>query len=140
MGLIGGLGDVGRGNADAVRRLMEEVWGLGKLDLLPVLIAPGYVAHLPIGDHYGPDGVRIDIVGYRAVMPDLTVELEEVFALGDTVVRRFVLGGTFRASTPNDEAPGRPVRLSGIGVDRVAGGMLIESWVVLAGIDTVWPD
>lgn len=121
-----------------VHRLMEQVWGEGRFDLLPDLIAPDYVAHLPIGDHYGPEGVRIDIAGYRAAIPDLAVTLEEVFAVGDLVVRRFVLRGTGRGATDCCPERRRSVRLPGIAVDRVVAGRLVESWVVVAGVDAVW--
>ena len=125
-------------DVEVVRRLMEQVWGEGRFDLLPDLIAPDYVAHLPIGDHYGPEGVRIDIAGYRAAIPDMTVSLEDIFAVGDLVVRRYVLGGTRRGTTDGCSEPGRSVRLPGIAVDRVVAGKLVESWVVVAGVDSVW--
>jgi predicted ester cyclase len=121
-----------------VRRLMEQVWGEGRFELLPELIAPDYVAHLPIGDHYGPEGVRIDIAGYRARISDMTVSLEEVFAAGDLVVRRYVLRGTHRGATDAGLAQGRSVHLNGIAVDRVVLGRLVESWVVVAGVEAVW--
>ena len=31
---------------EVVRRLMQQVWGEGRFDLLPDLVAPDYVAHL----------------------------------------------------------------------------------------------
>lgn len=125
-------------SVEVVRRLMDEVWGLGRFELLPGMIAPEYVAHLAIGEHYGPEGVRIEVQEYRGAMPDLAVELD-AFVVGadgdaETVVRRFTLRGT-RWGTPGGEGEagrGDPVRLVGIGVDRVVGGTLVESWVVIA--------
>src|SRR5215216_5046299 len=105
-------------NVNVVRRLMEQVWGEGRFDLLQDLIAPDFVAHLPIGDHYGPDGVRIDIAGYRAVIQDLAVTVEEVFAAGERVVRRCVLGGTRRGSAGGCPER-RSVHLPGVAIDRV---------------------
>jgi len=120
-----------------VRQLMMQVWGESRFDLLPDLIAPDYVAHLPIGDHYGPEGVRIDIAGYRAVIQDLAVTVEEVFAAGERVVRRFVLGGTRRGSAGGCPER-RSVHLPGVAIDRVVAGRLVESWVVVAGVDSLW--
>ena len=122
---------------EVVRRLMDQVWGEGRFDLLPDLIAPDYVAHLPIGDHYGPDGVRIDIAGYRAAIPDLAVKIEELIRAGNTVVRRFTLQGTQRGYLLGRDGHDRPVRLAGIGLDRLESGKLIESWVVISLLGVV---
>lgn len=43
-------------NAAVVRRLVEEVWGRDRSELIPALVADAYVGHLAIGDHYGPEG------------------------------------------------------------------------------------
>ena len=122
---------------DVVRRFMDHVWGESRFDLLPDLIAPDYVAHLPIGDHYGPDGVRIDIAGYRAAIPDLSVEIEELLRAGNTVVRRFTLRGTQRGYLLGRDGQDRPVRLAGIALDRLESGKLIESWVVISLLGVV---
>ncbi len=52
-------------NKEIVRRLVEEVLGRGRVELIPALVAADHVGHLPIGDHYGPEGVRIDVAAYR---------------------------------------------------------------------------
>jgi predicted ester cyclase len=116
-------------NKETVRRLMEDVFGQGRLTLLPQLVAAEYVGHFALGDHYGPGGVQIDVAAYRAAFPDLTVTLDDLLADGDKVVRRFTLRGTHRKPLPGVEASGRPVILRGIAIDRLAGGRLVESWV-----------
>src|SRR5215213_6200452 len=81
-------------NAHVVRTFMECAFGNGRVELLPKIVAEDYEGHYQIGDHYGPEGVRIDIVTYRIALPDLVVTLDDLFALGDKVVRRFSLRGT----------------------------------------------
>lgn len=121
--------DVERRNMAVVRRLLEEGYGLGVMSVLPHLVAPGHIGHLGIGEHYGPEGVRIDIAAYRASIPDLSVTIDDLFASGDTVARRFTLRGNPRS------AAGQPVNglveLHGIAIDRLAGGLLVESWVLI---------
>jgi hypothetical protein len=56
-------------NLDIVRRLMDEVWAAGRLQLIPELVADDDVGHLPIGDHHGPEGLRINIAANRAAFP-----------------------------------------------------------------------
>ena len=113
----------------AVRRLIDDVWNLGHLDMLTDLVADGYVGHLPIGDHYGPQGVRIDIAAYRAAVPDLAVTLDDLMSVGDRVVRRYRICGTHRKPFMGIPASGLPVALRAIAIDRIADGKLIESWV-----------
>ena len=116
-------------NKEIVRHLVEEVLGRGHVELIPALVAADHVGHLPIGDHYGPEGVRIDVAAYRAAVPDLIVTLEDLLADGDKVVRRFSLRGTHRGTFLGVPASGQAVVLRGIAIDRVARGQLAESWV-----------
>jgi steroid delta-isomerase-like uncharacterized protein len=121
-------------NKEAVRRLTEEVLGRGELTIISELVAADYVGHFPVGDHYGPDGVRIEVAAYRAAFPDLAVTLDEILADGDKVVRRFTLRGTHLEPFLGVPASGRPVVLRGIAIDRLAGGRLVESWVQVEAI------
>lgn len=116
-------------NAAIVRSLMEEVLGAGRLPLLPELVAPGYVGHLAIGDHYGPEGVRIEFAGYRAAICELVVTVDDLFASNGLVARRFTLRGTSRALACVTAGAAPPVTLHGIAIDRLEGGRLVESWV-----------
>lgn len=116
-------------NATIVRTLMEDVLGTGLMVLLPALIAPEYVSHLVIGDHYGPEGVRIEFATYRTTIRDLTVTLDDLFASDGRVARRFTLRGSSRTSACAHPDPGQPVTLHGIAIDRLENGRLVESWV-----------
>lgn len=118
-----------KANMAVVRRLLEEGFGQGLVRWLPNQIAENYVGHLAIGDHYGPEGVRIDIDGYRAMLADLSVTVDDLFAHDDQVVRRYRLRGTARRLAPRDTIERAPVVLHGIAIDRFEGGWLVESWV-----------
>jgi len=116
-------------NLAVVRRLLEEGFGQGLVHWLPNEVAADYVGHLAIGDHYGPEGVRIDIDGYRAQLTDLSVTVDDLFAYGDRVARRFTFRGTTRDMPPGTRIDEAPVVLSGIAIDRFDEGRLVESWV-----------
>lgn len=116
-------------NAAIVRRLMEEVWGRGRSELVAALVADAYVGHLAIGDHYGPEGVRIEVATYRTAFPDLMVTVDDLRAVDDRVVRRFTLRGRQLGSFLNIPSSGRSVVLRGMAIDRLALGQLVESWV-----------
>jgi predicted ester cyclase len=123
--------DTSRSKTHVVRTLMECAFGKGRTDLLPRIIAEDFEGHYHIGDHYGPDGVRIDIVTYRQALPDLVVTLDDLFATGDKVVRRFSFQGTHLYPYLTVPATGQRVVLRGIGIDRVVDGRLRESWVTI---------
>jgi predicted ester cyclase len=116
-------------NLATVRRLLEEGFGGGSTNWLPEQVSPDYVGHLASGDHYGPEGVRIDIMGYRSLVADLTVEIEDLFCDGDMVGRRFTFRGVSLAPSDDPRVNGTPVVMTGIAIDRLVDGLLLESWV-----------
>jgi predicted ester cyclase len=124
-----GVGTNTQENKEIVRRLMDEVLSLGRMEILPELVAAEYVGHFAIGDHYGPAGVRIEVVAYRTALPDLVVTLEDLLADGDKVIRRFTLRGTHRGRFIGAPPSGRLVALRGIAIDRLTEGRLVESWI-----------
>ena len=114
-----------------VQRFMVDVLGNGDVSHLSELVAPAYVCHLAHGDYYGPEGVQIDVATYRAAFPDLTIRLDDLFACGEHVIRRFSIQGTHVAPFLGHLPTGGTVILRGIGIDRVAHGQLQESWVLV---------
>jgi predicted ester cyclase len=115
--------------AKIVTRLVDEVINGGDTRLLGDLLDPEHVTHDPTGDLYGPEGMRIDIAGYRTAFPDLRMTTEDLVADGDRVARRFRLEGTHSGSFMGIPPSGQRVDLGGIAIHRVAGGRLVETWL-----------
>jgi predicted ester cyclase len=63
-------------------------------------------------------------------VPDARYEVDDLIAEGDRVVVRWRLLGTHQGAFAGIEPTGRPITLKGIAIYRVAGGKLIERWVV----------
>jgi predicted ester cyclase len=118
-------------NEMVVRRFVQEIVGRGRHDLLPELVAADYVAHLPLGDHYGWEGVRIDVAEWHRGFHDLIAVVEDLLADGDRVVRRFILHGTHHGTFLGLAPTGRSVAVPGIAIDQLANGRLVESWVLV---------
>ena len=118
-------------NERLLRRFVEEVINRGETDLLPTLVARNHIGHDPLGDHYGPEGVRISITELRSAFPDLRLTIEDVIAVGDRVAHRFTLRGTHHGPYLGLPATGRAVVTTGIAFDRVVDGCLAESWLTI---------
>ncbi len=117
-------------NKAVVRRFIEEVWNNGNLDVIDELIAENHVDHDPAqaGSPGGPQGARAFVEMYRAAYPDTHIELGELIAEGDLVAGTWTATGTHQGELMGIAPTGRSVTLTGIGVDRVSGGKIVESW------------
>ena len=124
-------------NKALIRQYVEDVVNADRLATLDDLIGAGYVFHCPDGDLYGPDGARLNLAEMRRAFPDLQMELEDVVAEDDRVSRRFILRGTHLGPFLGLPPTGEPVAISGMAIDRVDGGQIVETWISLSVIDLV---
>lgn len=60
--------------------------------------------------------------------PDSRISIESCIAEGDTVVTRWTLTGTHLGTFQGIPPTGRPVRFTGIELNRVANGQIVEHW------------
>ena len=107
-------------NIAVARRLLEETFGEGKLELIDELCVDG---------DRGRDSVKDTVAGYREAFPDLTFTVEDAFGADDRVVVRWKAEGTFENGFMGQQPTGKkgdPVY--GIGIDRFEDGKVAESW------------
>jgi len=117
-------------NKAVVRRFIEGVWNNGNLDLIDELISEDHVDHDPgqaaLSD--GREGVRAFVEMYRTAYPDSHIELGEMIAEGDLVAAPWTGTGTHTGELLGIDPTGRSVTISGIVIDRVRDGQIVESW------------
>jgi predicted ester cyclase len=65
---------------------------------------------------------------FRSAFPDFRMTIEDLIAEEDIVVARFTQGGTHRGTFMGAAPTGRQVQFTEIGILRVAGGKVVESW------------
>jgi steroid delta-isomerase-like uncharacterized protein len=115
---------------DASRRVLEEAFGKGRLEVLDEVCAEGFVSHDPIMGDQNVGGVKRVIEAYRGAFPDLSFTIEDIFAAGDKVVTRWSGQGTFENEFMGQQPTGEkgdPV--NGIGIDRFDDdGKIAEAW------------
>jgi steroid delta-isomerase-like uncharacterized protein len=123
-------------NKAVARRVLEEMFNKGNLDVADELLAPQYVDHDPAmpEDVRGPEGFKQYVSGYRSAFSDLHIEIEDQIAEGDKVVTRWTGTGTHDGELAGIPATGKRVTLPGMEVVRVSGGKLVEGW---EGYDTM---
>ena len=115
------------------RRVLLELWGAGDLEVADALYAPDYVDHVGRGPEasrvVGPQGIKQAVRLFRTAFPDLHYVVEEEMAERDLVWTRFSATGTHLGPFLGAAPTGRTVTYTGMDLNRIADGRIVESWV-----------
>ena len=113
------------------RRFFTEVWGGGSEVVAEELLGAGYLGHVAGGaaalDRQGWFGF---FRSFRRAFPDASFTIEDMVAEGDRVALRLTMRGTHRAELNGIPATGRTVEVSGMSIERIVEGRIVEGWVV----------
>lgn len=118
-------------NKMVARRAIEEVYNGGKLELVDELAAHDFVIHLPSQDIHGSPGAKQYIAALREAFPDIHFTIEDQVSEGDTVVTRWTARGTHTGEFQGIPPTGKQGVISGVDIDRIADGKVVECWVSL---------
>lgn len=113
-----------------VRRLVQEVWNSGNLDLTNEMFTTTFVRRGPAveGEVRGGEGYGRLVAMYRASYPDLRITVEDQIAEGALVVTRWTAKGTHRGELMGIAPTGKQITVAGVIVDRMAGGKIEAEW------------
>lgn len=112
-------------------RFIEEIWNQKNLAVAKELMAATYVFHTPgspPGLPPGPEGFQQFASVFFAAFPDVHTSIEDQLAEGDKVVTRWTSRGTNTGSLFGVSATGKSATITGITIDRIADGKIVESW------------
>lgn len=109
-------------------RVFKEVWNQGKLDVIDDIFAADYIFHEPAGDILGPEGFKQFVTMYRTAFPDIQFTIEDQIAEADMVVTRWTAISTHKGELMGIPPTGLQSTSTGIGISRIAGGKIVESW------------
>ena len=117
-------------NKAVSRRVAEEIFNGGNLDLADELYASDYVLHDPSlpEDLTGPEGIKRYAAMTLGAFPDIRVAVEDQVAEGDKVVSRWTATGTHTGDLMGIPPTGRRVEISGVTINRFSGGKIAEDW------------
>lgn len=117
-------------NKAVVRRFNEALHP--DIASIAALLAPDFKAHLPSAPKpLGGRSYTQGIAAFNAAFPDARLTEQDLISEGEKVVTRWTLHGTHQGDYQGLPATGRSVALTGITVDRIKGGQVVEHWVEL---------
>jgi steroid delta-isomerase-like uncharacterized protein len=76
----------------------------------------------------GREGGKMVHQGSLAAFPDGKTTTDDLIAEGDKVVERFTFVGTQKGEFLGIPATGKPVRVTGMSIFRIANGKIVEHW------------
>ena len=112
----------------------ERTWidGLnrGDVSIADRVFAPDCVIHIngSPDPNLSVDGFKQIMSGLLAAFPDLHLTVDDQVEAGDRVATRWSAEGTNSGPFGPVSATGRRVRVTGLILDRVAGGKVVERW------------
>jgi steroid delta-isomerase-like uncharacterized protein len=114
----------------AVARRFFEIFNDGNTDALDEVVAPDAVDHDAYNPHAaeGLEGAKKTIAMYREAFPDIHFDVEGQIAEGDMVASRWTGTGTHEGALMGVEPTGTKTTTTGIGIDRIEDGKVVESW------------
>src|SRR5215217_5900500 len=119
-------------NKAQVRRLLEEGFSQGNIEVVDEVLNPDFVCYDPnseSGEIRGAETIKGEIEYFRNAVPDLTYTVEDQVVEGDKVVSRWRASGTHQGEFFGVPGSGNRIEMSGIQIDRFdESGKLIEEW------------
>jgi predicted ester cyclase len=115
-----------------VRRLIEEGFNEGRLDVCDELASPSLAEHQDFGPGHaaGPEGVKAVIASLRRAYSDFHLEIEHLAVDGDLVWLHMTGSGTNDGPFMGSAPTGRRMSIDVFDLIRVADGRMVEHWGV----------
>ena len=114
-------------NKESMKRIFEEAWGKGNVQVLDEVVAPSFKQH----QHDRPstrEGFKAIIQEVRTAFPDLKVTLED--SVDDKVWIRVTCRGTHLGQFKGLPPTGKPFEFTEIHIARFENGKGVEHWGV----------
>jgi ketosteroid isomerase-like protein len=118
-------------NKTVVRRLFDELWNKGNLQLADEVFAPTYQHHDPSTPDLGkgPEGEKKRANLYRNAFHDLRLNIEDLLADGETVVARWSCRGVHKGELSGIAPTNKQIAITGTTIVLFANGKIVEGFV-----------
>jgi predicted ester cyclase len=115
-------------NKELVRRVIEEGTSRKNLAVFDELVSPSFVDHETGSRPGGPEDEKELLSSVVEAFPDWRWDVEEMLAVDDKVIPRYVARGTHRGEFTGAAPTGKGVAITGINIARIERGKIVESW------------
>ncbi len=118
-------------NKMLVRKIVEEMFNLGNLDVAPEIFAADFVdrGHQQVADKKdGPQGFAELVGAVRSALPDLKATIQNMVADGDYVAMWNTATATHRGEFFGMPPSGQRIQMRDFHFFRFANGKVVEHW------------
>ena len=120
-------------NKENMRRVLEEAFGQGRVEVVDEVLHSDFVCWDPnseSGEIRGADTIKSEIEYFRNAVPDLTYTVDDQIVEGNMVVSRYTVSGTHQGEFFGVPGSGKRIEMTAINIDRFdESGKLVEEWV-----------
>jgi len=117
-------------------RLYHSVWNERRLEFIDKVIADTHALSDPTvsGRGVGPSAYRRQVERFLTGLPDLRVQVDDTISEKDKLVVAWTITGTHRGEFLGVPPTNRKVSFSGITINQITRGKIIESTVFWDGL------
>jgi steroid delta-isomerase-like uncharacterized protein len=110
-------------------RRYAAFWNTGEARYAQAALAPDFSDRtLPEGRSQGLTGVLEASKNFRAAVPDLSANIEELLIVKDRAVARYIFTGHFTGSFKDVKGNGREISFRAVDIYRVQNGQISDNW------------
>jgi predicted ester cyclase len=110
-------------------RKYAAFWNTGEARYAEAGLAQDFVDRtLPLGRPQGIKGVLEASKSFRAAIPDLRAEIEELLVVNDRAVVRYIFTGHFTGTFKDLKGDGREIGFRAVDIYRVQNGQISDNW------------
>ncbi len=111
-----------------MRKLIDEVWAKGDLDLADELFHPEAICPSAAALPVGPEGTKQIVQMVRSAFPDYWVKIDLMAAEADRVGARISQGGTHQGDFFGIAPTGKEVTWTEMAILRIGDGKILATW------------
>jgi predicted ester cyclase len=110
-------------------RKYAAFWNTGEARYAEAALTRNFVDRtLPSGRPQGLKGVLEASKSFRAAIPDLSADIEELLVVKDRAIVRYIFTGHFTGSFKDLKGDGRQISFRAVDIYRVQDGQISENW------------
>jgi len=116
-------------NKALVKREVESLYNAKDISVADEIYSPDLVSHVPNAPQPGNLAqLKRDVAEIYGAFPDGHLTLDDLFAGGDRVAKRWTFSGTHSKVWQGIPATGKKIVVSGINIFRMNDGKIVEYW------------